>query len=435
MTMACGHQMASGFDSTKPLCVGPRLQEWNRTMKNFEVAVVGAGLAGQIAALAIARAGRNVALIAPQSDRTDRRTTALMDQSIRFLDRLGVWSKIEPSAARLATMQIIDGTDRLLRAPTVAFRSSEIGLNAFGWNMPNAALLSVLLDAVAHENNITLIDATVDKVDVGPHDVSLKLANDEMVSSSFVIGADGRNSKVREAAEIGVRSWSYPQTAVVLNFSHTRPHGNISTEFHTPTGPFTQVPLPGDRSSLVWVVKPEQAAELAALPLDVLSARVEERMQSMLGTVSVEEGVQTWPLSSMTARNFGKGRVALVGEAGHGFPPIGAQGLNLSLRDIIVLTDMLGTLTGGAIPADAGAAFDRHRRADVFSRTLSVDLLNRSLLSSMLPMQMARAAGLHVLGNVGSLRGLVMREGIEPGRGIKALPSLIVGSLRRSLRE
>lgn len=435
MTMACGHQMASGFDSTKPLCVGTRLQEWNRTMKNFEVAVVGAGLAGQIAALAITRAGRNVALIAPQSDRTDRRTTALMDQSIRFLDRLGVWSKIEPSAARLATMQIIDGTDRLLRAPTVAFRSSEIGLHAFGWNMPNAALLSVLSDAVAHESNITLIDATVDTVDVGPHDVPLKLANGEMVSSSFVIGADGRNSKVREAAEIGVRSWSYPQTAVVLNFSHTRPHGNISTEFHTPTGPFTQVPLPGDRSSLVWVVKPEQAAELAALSLDVLSARVEERMQSMLGTVSVEEGVQTWPLSSMTARNFGKGRVALVGEAGHGFPPIGAQGLNLSLRDIIVLTDMLGTLTGGAIPADAGAAFDRRRRADVFSRTLSVDLLNRSLLSSMLPMQMARAAGLHVLGNVGPLRGLVMREGIEPGRGIKALPSLIVGSLRRSLRE
>ncbi|WP_296036698.1 UbiH/UbiF family hydroxylase [uncultured Agrobacterium sp.] len=404
-------------------------------MKNFEVAVVGAGLAGQIAALAIARAGRNVALVAPQSDRTDRRTTALMDQSIRFLDRLGVWTKIEPSAARLATMQIIDGTDRLLRAPTVAFRSSEIGLAAFGWNMPNAALLGVLSDAVAQENNITLIDASVDAVEVGPHDVSLMLSNGAAISSSFVIGADGRNSKVREAAGIGVRSWSYPQTAVVLNFSHTRPHGNISTEFHTSTGPFTQVPLPGDRSSLVWVVKPEQAAELAALPLEALSARVEERMQSMLGTVSVEEGTQTWPLSSMTARSFGKGRVALVGEAGHGFPPIGAQGLNLSLRDIIVLTDMLGTLTGGVIPADAGATFDRRRRADVFSRTLSVDLLNRSLLSGMLPMQMARAAGLHVLGNVGPLRGLVMREGIEPGRGIKALPSLIVGSLRRSLRE
>ena len=401
-------------------------------MKNFEIAVVGAGLAGQIAAIALARSGRTVALVAPKTEKTDKRTTALMDQSIRFLDRLGLWSKVEPSAAKLSTMQIIDGTDRLLRAPTVAFRSSEIGLPAFGWNMPNAALLSVLSDAVAQENNITAIEGTVETVEIGKHDTTLTLADGEQISASFLIGADGRKSKVRDAAEIGVRTWSYPQTALVLNFAHTRPHGNVSTEFHTPTGPFTQVPLGGDRSSLVWVVTPEQAAELTALPLEDLSRRVEERMQSMLGTVTVEDNVQTWPLSSMTAHRFGKGRVALVGEAGHGFPPIGAQGLNLSLRDIIVLTELLGTLTGGPIPADAGSKFDRRRRADVISRSLSVDLLNRSLLSSLLPMQMARAAGLHVLSSVGPLRGIVMREGIEPGRGLKALPSLLVGSLRRS---
>jgi 2-octaprenyl-6-methoxyphenol hydroxylase len=192
------------------------------------------------------------------------------------------------------------------------------------------------------------------------------------------------------------------------------------------------VPLPGNRSSLVWVVTPQQAAELTTLPLEDLSRRVEDRMQSMLGTVTVSNDVQTWPLSSMSAHRYGKDRVALVGEAGHGFPPIGAQGLNLSLRDIIVLTELLGTLTGKTIPGDAGSTFDRRRRADVISRTLSVDLLNRSLLSSLLPVQMARAAGLHVLSSVGPLRGLVMREGIEPGRGIKALPSMIFGSLRRS---
>ncbi len=404
-------------------------------MRNFEIAIVGAGLAGQIAAIALARSGRNVALIAPKADKVDHRTTALMDQSIRFMDRLGLWSKIEPSAARLSTMQIIDGTDRLLRAPTVAFRSSEIGLYAFGWNMPNTALLNALSDAVSHENNITVINGVAENIEIGKHDVSLTLADGEHISASFLIGADGRRSRVREAAAIGVKNWSYPQTALVLNFTHTRPHGNVSTEFHTPTGPFTQVPLPGNRSSLVWVVKPEQAAELATLPLEELSRRVEDRMQSMLGTVTVEENVQTWPLSSMTAHRFGAGRVALVGEAGHGFPPIGAQGLNLSLRDIIVLSELLGTLTGGAIPSDAGSKFDRRRRADVVSRSISVDLLNRSLLSSLLPMQMVRAAGLHVLGGVGPLRGLIMREGIEPGRGIKALPSLLAGSLRRSLRE
>ena len=417
-----------------PIFVVNMLVKWIGTMKNIEIAVVGAGLAGQEAAIALARSGRDVALIAPKSDRVDKRTTALMDQSIRFLDRLGLWSAIEPSAAMLSTMQILDGTDRLLRAPTVAFRSSEIGLPAFGWNMPNDVLLKTLAEAVSRESNITVIEASAETIELGKHEATITLDNGETVVASFVIGADGRKSKVREAAGIDVRSWSYPQTAVVLNFSHTRPHNNVSTEFHTPTGPFTQVPLVGNRSSLVWVVTPAQAAELSSLPLEELSKRVEERMQSMLGTVSVEDSVQTWPLSSMTAHRFGKDRVALVGEAGHGFPPIGAQGLNLSLRDIIVLTELLGTLTGGPLPADAGSKFDRRRRVDVVSRTLSVDLLNRSLLSAFLPMQVARAAGLHVLSSVAPLRGLVMREGIEPGRGLKALPSLLVGSLKRSWR-
>ncbi|MCI9865149.1 UbiH/UbiF family hydroxylase [Rhizobium skierniewicense] len=401
-------------------------------MKNVEIAVVGAGLAGQITALALARAGRSVALTAPKTDRVDKRTTALMDQSIRFLSRLGLWSQIEPSAAKLSTMQIIDGTDRLLRAPTVAFRSSEIGLSAFGWNMSNETLNHALGEAISKESNIELIDASAQDIEIDETEARITLQDGEQIAASFLIGADGRQSKVRESAGIRVRSWTYPQTAVVLNFSHTRPHGNVSTEFHTPTGPFTQVPLMGNRSSLVWVVTPEQARELSALSLEDISRCVEERMHSMLGTVTVEDNVQTWPLSSMTASRFGKGRVALVGEAGHGFPPIGAQGLNLSLRDIIVLTDLLGTLTGGPIPADAGSTFDRRRRGDVVSRTLSVDLLNRSLLSSFLPMQVARAAGLHILSNVGPLRGLVMREGIEPGRGLKALPSLLASSFKRS---
>lgn len=403
-------------------------------MKNVEIAVVGAGLAGQITALALARAGRSVALIAPKTDKVDKRTTALMDQSIRFLNRLGLWSQIEPSAAKLSTMQIIDGTERLLRAPTVAFRSSEIGLSAFGWNMSNETLNHALAEAIAKESNIEVIDASAQEIEIDENEARITLQDGEQISASFLIGADGRQSKVRESAGIRARSWIYPQTAVVLNFSHTRPHGNVSTEFHTPTGPFTQVPLMGDRSSLVWVVTPEQARELSALSLEDISRRVEERMHSMLGTVTVEDNVQTWPLSSMTASRFGKGRVALVGEAGHGFPPIGAQGLNLSLRDIIVLAELVGTLTGGPIPADSGSSFDRRRRADVVSRTLSVDLLNRSLLSSFLPMQVARAAGLHILSNVGPLRGLVMREGIEPGRGLKALPSLLASSFKRSRR-
>ncbi|WFU10521.1 UbiH/UbiF family hydroxylase [Rhizobium sp. CB3090] len=399
-------------------------------MKQVEVAVIGGGLAGMIAAIALARGGRAVALIAQPHNKADRRTTALMDQSIRFLERLALWDRIAPSTAPLITMQIIDGTTRLLRAPTVAFRASEIGLDAFGYNIPNAALLSALNEAVKVEGNITLIETAASEVTVREDGVTIILEDGDTVKTAFVVGADGRNSMVRETVGIKVKTWSYPQSAMVLNFAHSLPHQNISTEFHTESGPFTQVPLPGNRSSLVWVQKPEEAAANAERSLEDLGRLIEDRMQSMLGKVTVEDNVQVWPLSGMTASRFGKGRVALIGEAAHVFPPIGAQGLNLSLRDILTLVEILASPTGQPISASAGDSFDRRRRLDIISRTASVDLLNRSLLSDFLPIQMLRAAGLHVLSAIPPLRNLVMREGIEPGGGLRGFPSMLREKLR-----
>ncbi|MCX8997693.1 UbiH/UbiF family hydroxylase [Rhizobiaceae bacterium BDR2-2] len=400
-------------------------------MAKFETAVAGGGLAGFIAALALARSGRSVALIAPAPSVEDHRTTALMDQSVRFMERLGLWDRVSPDAAALSTMQIIDGTSRLIRAPIARFRSSDIGIAAFGYNFVNISLLKALADAVAAEPNIARRTAFVETVSLERDAVHLSLSDGDTIEAAFVVGADGRKSAIREAAGIGVRTWAYPQTAVVLNFAHTLPHGNTSTEFHTETGPFTQVPLPGNRSSLVWVVRPQEAEELCALPADELSRRVEARMQSMLGKVSVEDGVQAWPLSSLVAKRFGKGRIALVGEAAHAFPPIGAQGLNLSLRDIMTLSEILGTVRERPVPADAGDRFDRRRRLDVLSRTYSVDILNRSLLSGFLPVQMVRAAGLHLLSGFTPLRNMLMREGVEPGRGFRALPSLLKEAVTR----
>ncbi|MBW8320411.1 MAG: UbiH/UbiF family hydroxylase [Rhizobium sp.] len=399
-------------------------------MKEFDIAVVGGGLAGSIAAVALARGGRRVAFVAPPTG-GDRRTTALMDQSVRMMERLGLWEAVQPAAAGLSTMQIVDGTNRLLRAPVVAFRSAEIGLDAFGYNMPNSALLKVLGDAVAAEPNITSFPSSAEDIAFGPDKVVIRLESGESLEAAFVVGADGRKSKVRESAGVGLRTWSYPQTAIVLNFAHTVPHRNVSTEFHGESGPFTQVPLPGLRSSLVWVVDPKEAERLLALSTHDLSRAVETRMQSMLGKVSVEDGVQAWPLSGMTANRYGTGRAAFIGEAGHAFPPIGAQGLNLSLRDIAALEDILCDRAGQPIAADAGDRFDRKRRVDVISRTASVDLLNRSLLSSLLPVQMLRAAGLQVLSSVAPLRHMVMQEGVAPGRALRSFPSFLREKIRR----
>ena len=253
----------------------------------------------------------------------------------------------------------------------------------------------------------------------------IRLDDGTEIVADFVVGADGRQSKTRQSAGVAARTWSYPQTALVLNFDHSLGHRNVSTEFNTESGPFTQVPLPGQRSSLVWVLAPAEAERLAALPLPLLGQQVETRMQSLLGAVTIEDGAQTWPLSGMAAARFGKGRAAFIGEAAHAFPPIGAQGLNLSLRDVMALVDILCANPEKPIEADAGETFDRRRRADVISRTASVDLLNRSLLSGFLPVQMMRAAGLHLLSGLAPLRHIVMQEGIEPGRGLRFLPKLL----------
>jgi 2-octaprenyl-6-methoxyphenol hydroxylase len=422
---------AHGYDAPQALNRLVVSVAWRAEMQHFEIAVIGGGLAGSVAALALARAGRKVVLLAPASDEGDQRTTALMDQSIRFLERLGLWDRIAPNAAALSVMQIVDGTRRLLRAPTAQFRAIDLGLSAFGYNIPNHALSKTLNEAVAVEANVVRMALRVETLDFSQERVLITLSDGSTISADFAIGADGRNSMAREAVSIGTRRWSYQQTAIVLNMAHTIPHGNVSTEFHTETGPFTQVPLPGQRSSLVWVVKPEEAERLLALPLDELSRSIEQRMQSMLGKIAVEGPPQSWPLSSLMAERFGKGRLALVGEAAHAFPPIGAQGLNLSLRDVIELSDLLGGQADRPIPADAGDRFNRRRRPDVMSRTFGVDLLNRSLLSDFLPVQMLRAAGLRLLTSAPPLRNLVMREGIEPGRGLRAVLNVLRQEIRR----
>ncbi|MGV0878167.1 UbiH/UbiF family hydroxylase [Martelella sp. FLE1502] len=391
-------------------------------MAEHEIAVIGGGPAGMITALSLARGGRDVALVAPAQSSGDHRTTALMDHSIAFINRLGLWKDIKPGAAPLKTMRIIDGTGRLLRAPTVSFRSAEIDLEAFGYNIPNTVLVEKLSQAVENEANITQFREAASDIEIGKDAVAITLASSESLNSELVVGADGRRSKVRESADIGTRQWSYKQSAVVLNFEHGLPHGDISTEFHTRNGPFTQVPLPeANRSSLVWVMASADAEAMVDRPPEEMAAAIEERMQFLLGAVKIDDPVQKWPLSSLVSNRFGKGRMALVGEAAHAFPPIGAQGLNLSLRDIMRLSRMLDGIDGSTISSRTGERYDFLRKSDVWSRTASVDLLNRSLLADFLPAQLARSAGLYVLSAVPPLRQFAMREGVQPMRGIKAL--------------
>jgi len=209
----------------------------------------------------------------------------------------------------------------------------------------------------------------------------------------------------------------FPQTALTLNLAHDRPHRSGATEFHTEHGPLTLVPLPGARSSVVCVLSPNDADALSRMNDNELSAEIERRAHSLLGKMRAEPGRGLFPLATETAHAFARARIALVGEAAHVVPPIGAQGLNLGLRDAATLAEIVADARRQG--ADLGATailarYDRARRADAMSRRIAVDLLNRSLLTDFLPVQSVRGLSLFLVDRVGSLRRALMREGVAP---------------------
>lgn len=383
-----------------------------------EVAVVGGGPAGLTAAIALALAGVETALISTRPTPDDHRTTALLLGSVTALEALGVWPACVPHAAPLRCMRIVDDTGRLLRAPEITFDAAEIGLEAFGYNMQNRHLLAALDNAARLlDGSLNRIDSAARAVAVDADGVTIALDNGDEVVARLVIGADGRGSLCRAAAGIESNARAYPQTAVTFNLAHARPHRDISTEFHTPQGPFTLVPLPGRRSSLVFVTDPASAQRVTALDRTALAEELERRSHSILGKLEVEPGRGVFPLTMETARRFASCRIALIGEAAHVLPPIGAQGLNLGLRDAATIAEIaVETRRAGG---DIGSAsvlerYDRLRRSDVTSRALAVDMLNQTLLSDFLPLQGARQLSFLMLQNIGPLRRAVMREGVAP---------------------
>jgi 2-octaprenyl-6-methoxyphenol hydroxylase len=393
--------------------------------KQVDFAIIGGGLVGLMAAHEIATIGQgSVALIAPAPSAKDGRTTAMLMPTVERLKAYGVWDEVQTLSAPLRTMRLIDGSRRLLRAPLTEFEALELCVEAFGYNVPNAKMTALLEEKLPAD--VKRITATVHSALCEAGGVTLRLDNGETLRAGMAIAADGKDSLLREAAGITLRQWDYPQTALVTNMHHTLPHNDVSTEFHTETGPFTVVPLPPKngarcRSSLVWVVRPEQAKTILAETEGDLARIIEQKMQSILGRVELEMPLQTFPLSGQTANAFAANGVALVGEAAHVFPPIGAQGFNLGVRDVVALAKALADDRTDPLPA-----YSRARQLDINGHTFGVDLLNRSLLTDFLPVQAARTAGMATLGAFPWLRKTLMRRmmGVSSGTDPAAEPQM-----------
>ena len=349
---------------------------------------------------------------------SDRRTAALFSGSIELLRNLGAWEACAPHSAPLTAIRLVDDTGRLLKAPEVTFHAREVNLDAFGCNVPNDVLVDALMARLPAANGLTVRTTAGGHLSkIGHNTAEVTLAEGETLSAPLVAAADGRKSQAREAAGMTVKTWSYPQSALVTWFTHQREHDGVSTEFHRPTGPFTTVPMPGRASSLVWVEEPREAERLSALSQTEFRRAIEARLNGLLGTVGEIGPRAVFPLSGLTPDVFGRNRVALVGESGHVIPPIGAQGLNLGLRDAATLADCAAEgLANGGDPG-APACLERYsqlRAPDVHGRITTVDILNRSLLSPYLPVHLMRGFGLHLLNTLGPLRRRMVQEGVQP---------------------
>src|SRR6476661_7917923 len=391
--------------------------------------VVGGGPAGLTAAISLAEGGVHTALVGLRPAKADNRTTALLAGSVAALDTLGVWSMCAEKAAPLRTMRIVDDTGRLWRAPEVKFSADEIALDAFGHNIENRHLIDALAKRTRNLPALSIVEDEVVAVSSQADAAMVTLKGGKPLRAQIVIGADVRHSLCRAAAGITTYEHRYPQTAMTLCLSHSRPHHDTSTEFHTASGPFTLVPLPGNRSSLVWVLDPAEADQLAACDDADLAGEIERASHSILGKIVLEPGRGLFPLHVATARRFADKRIALVGEAAHVIPPIGAQGLNLGLRDAATIGELAvaAQRDGHDIGnPDVLARYDRMRRTDIGSRTLVIDLFNRTLLSDFLPVQGIRGVGLYLLDRIGPLRRAVMREGVAP---TAAQPRLMRGEV------
>ncbi len=393
-------------------------------MRNsYDIVVSGGGIAGLTAAAAFGSLGHKVLCVDPtppvvtDADPTsDLRTTAFLQPSVKVLEIAGLWDRYRAHGMPLQVMRIVDagGIDP---EPRVShdFNASDISDQPFGWNLPNWLLRRELVVRLGELPNVTfrpgIATTRLTTRDTG---AIVALSDGTSVDARLLIAADGRNSPMRQALGIGVRTTRFGQKALAFAVTHPTPHNNVSTEIHRSGGPFTFVPLP-DRngtncSAIVWMETSENATRLAALPVEAFEEEMNTRSCGLFGPLTLASRRTVWPIISQIADRFYGERTALMAEAAHVVPPIGAQGLNMSLADLTALVELAEVHDLGS--AAMLQAYHRRRYPDVALRVTGVGLLNRASMIGAQPLRDARARMLDMMYSTAPLRRALMQMGI-----------------------
>lgn len=391
--------------------------------EHFDVVVSGGGIAGMTAAAAFGTQGYSVLCVDPtppvmaEADAgSDLRSTAFLQPSVDILQKAGLWARFEAHAMPLQVMRIVDAGGEV-PTPRVshAFDASDISDQPFGWNLPNWLLKRECVARLAELPNVTF------RPGIGTRRLTTResaalvgLSDGSTVEARLLVAADGRNSPMRQALGIGVRTTRFGQKALAFAVTHPVPHENVSTEIHRSGGPFTFVPLP-DRdgqpcSAIVWMETGPEVARLQSLSPAEFEEEMNTRSCGMFGPLKLASRLTVWPIISQIAERFNAERTALMAEAAHVVPPIGAQGLNMSLADLSALIDLSTPDTLGT-PAML-SAYHRRRYPDVAMRVAGVGMLNRASMIHAQPLRDARAKMLDMMYSAAPVRRTLMQMGI-----------------------
>lgn len=388
-----------------------------------DILVSGGGVAGLTAAAAFGAAGHSVICVDPtppvterEAEGADLRTTAFLQPSIPVLQAAGLWERLLPRATPLQVMRIVDAGGPVAEPRlTRDFDAEELSLDLpFGWNLPNWLIRRELLARLKALPNVSF------RPGIGTAQVMTRssaalvtLSDGTRVEARLLMGADGRNSPVRQALGISVRTTRYGQKALAFAVTHDQPHGNVSTEIHRSGGPFTLVPLPDHEgrpcSAIVWMERGPEALRLGALPVVAFEAEMTERSCAILGPLRLASRRTVWPIISQIAERFAGERTALIAEAAHVVPPIGAQGLNMSLADTGLLLTLAPQGLGEAAMLET---YHRRRWPEVQARVAGIDLLNRASMMGTPVLRDARAMALNALYSAAPVRRALMRAGL-----------------------
>ena len=400
-----------------------------------EVAIVGAGLVGVTLAAALARFGVKTVVIdrlepaATIAADFDGRASAVALSGQRFLSAIGIWPHLATQNEPIREIRVSDGSSPFF----LHYDHAEVGDAPLGFMAENRHLRAAIAAELRAQDAppLVLAPAAVTAMSQTADAVTLTLADGRAVRASLVVSAEGRDAKLRTLAGIGVTGWTYPQVAIVATIGHARPHDGIAHEHFLPAGPFAILPLPDEknvhRSSLVWTERAELAAGYLALSDDAFLGEIQERVGGFLGDLSLIGPRFSHPLGLQFAAQYSKGRLVLAGDAAHGIHPIAGQGLNLGLRDVAALTEIIvdAKQLGLDLAHPEGMArYQRWRRSDNLIMAGVTDVLNRLFSNDVTPLRMARDVGLGIVNKLPPVKKLLMRHAMGT---VGDLPRLMRG--------